>query len=271
MTLIKIVDKLFKTRNTKLPVVCVLGCKSIELVTPRVDDYEEKRLDCRCYLSDAHMEAILIRDRPYVLVTIGVQSDFPHISNAPFEIRKRWLHYETLPDLTQLGMDVYNHYLANMFETVIADDKPLVTVFTATYKTASQQIYRLFLSLKEQTYTNWEWIIVDDSDDYGETVTMLRSLAKQDHRIQVFKPWKHSGVIGKVKNWACSLGSGKILLEVDHDDELTNYALDSVVNGFKQFPEAGFLYTDCAEVLNDGTNVIYRGGLGLGVRFLYRR
>ena len=71
--------------------------------------------------------------------------------------------------------------------------------------------------------------------------SMLRSLAKQDHRIQVFKPWKHSGIIGKVKNWACSLGSGKILVELDHDDELTNYALDSVVNGFKQFPEAFFL------------------------------
>jgi glycosyltransferase involved in cell wall biosynthesis len=264
MTLMTIAHKLFKTRSAKLPVVCVFGCKSIELVTPGEGDYEEKRLDCRCYPSDAHLEGIIIRDRPHVLVTIGAQSDFPHISNAPFEIRKRWLHYETLPDLTKLGIDVYNQYLANMFEAARADDNPLVTVFTATYKTAGQQIYRLFLSLKEQTYTNWEWIIVDDSDDYGETLTMLRSLAKQDHRIQVFKPWKHSGIIGKVKNWACSLGSGKILVELDHDDELTNYALDSVVNGFKQFPEAGFLYTDCAEILNDGTNVTYREGWAWG-------
>ena len=80
------------------------------------------------------------------------------------------------------------------------------------------------VSLKEQTYTNWEWIIVDDSDDDGETFKMLSNLAKKDHRIQVFKPWEHSGIIGKVKNWACSLGKGHILVELDHDDELTDYA-----------------------------------------------
>jgi glycosyltransferase involved in cell wall biosynthesis len=264
MILTTIAKKLFRTRRTKLPVVCVFGYKSIDLVTPGVGDHEEKRLDCRCYPSDAHMERILIRDRPHVLVTIGDRSDFSNIGNAPFEIRKRWLHYDTLPDVTQLGIDVYHQYLANMFETEKVDDTPLVTVFTATYKTSGQQLQRLFDSLKEQTYTNWEWIIVDDSDDYGETVTRLRTYAKQDYRMQVFKPWKHSGCIGKVKNWACSLGSGQILLELDHDDELTNYALDSVVNGYKQFPEAGFLYTDCAEVLNDGTNVTYRDGWAWG-------
>ena len=150
-----------------------------------------------------------------------------------------------------------------MFHDGEADDHPLVTVFTPAYKTG-EKISRPFLSLKEQTYTNWEWIIVDDSDDDGKTFKMLSDLARKDHRIQVFKPWEHSGIIGRIKNWACSLGRGDILVELDHDDALTDYALDNVVRGFKQFPEAGFLYTDCAEIFEDGTNLTYRKGWAFG-------
>jgi len=255
--------KLFKVKSGKLPIICVLGHDDFELVTPILEDYEEKRLDCRCYSSDSNLEQILIRDRPNVIITIGSLPPFPNLTKAPFEIQKKWLHFDTMPDLTQLGIDAYNCYLTNMFNDRGADDNPLVTVFTAAYKTG-EKIYRPFQSLKEQTYTNWEWIIMDDSDDDGKTFKMLSNIAKKDHRIQVFKPWEHSGIIGKIKNWACSLGKGHILVELDHDDELTDYALDYVVKGFKQFPEAGFLYTDCAEIYEDGTNFTYREGWAFG-------
>jgi glycosyltransferase involved in cell wall biosynthesis len=255
--------KLFKLRNEKLPVICIFGHDDLELVTPICAEYEEKRLDCRCYVSDSNLEKVLTQDKPQVIITIGSLSSFPNLIKSPFEIRKRWLHFDTLPDLTQLGTDAYNRYLTNMFNDCEADTNPLITVFTPAYETG-RKIYRPFLSLKEQTYTNWEWIIVDDSDDDGITFKMLSNLAKKDHRIQVFKPWEHSGIIGKIKNWACSLGRGRILVELDHDDELTDYALDYVVKGFKQFPEAGFLYTDCAEVFEDGTNFTYREGWAFG-------
>lgn len=254
--------KLFKVSD-KLPTICIFGADNLNLVTPTNEDYEEDRLDCRCYSSDANLEEVLIKDRPNVIITIGNLSSFSNLTRAPFEIRKRWLHYDTLPDLTQLGIDAYDCYLKNVFGEQEADDNPLITVFTPTYRTG-EKIYRPYRSLKEQTYTNWDWIIVDDSDDNGETFKMLCNIAKKDHRIQVFKPWEHSGVIGKLKNWACSLGKGHILVELDHDDELTDYALDYVVKGFKQFPEAGFLYTDCAEVYEDGTNHTYREGWAFG-------
>ena len=261
--LMTIGTKLFKIKSEKLPIICIFGNDAFKLVTPISADYEENRLDCHCYPFDSNLETILIQDKPHVIITIGNRLSFPNLTKAPFEIQKRWLHYDTLPDLTQLGIDAYNCYLTNMFNDREADDNPLVTVFTPAYKTG-EKIHRPFLSLKEQTYTNWEWIIVDDSNDDEKTFKMLSNLAKKDHRIQVFKPWEHSGIIGKVKNWACSLGRGHILVELDHDDELTDYALDCVVKGFKQFPEAGFLYTDCAEILEDGTNFTYRDGWAFG-------
>lgn len=71
-------------------------------------------------------------------------------------------------------------------------------------------------------------------------------------------------MIGKLKNWACSLGKGQFLVELDHDDALTDYALDCIVKGFQQFPDAGFLYTHCAEILEDGTDYSYRKGWAFG-------
>jgi glycosyltransferase involved in cell wall biosynthesis len=258
-----IANKFFRPRSEELPVICVFGSDRFELVTPTWEDYEEKRLDCRCYSSDSRLERVLIKDKPQVLITIGKRHTFPNLIKAPFEVRKRWIHYDVLPDLNQLGLDAYNCYLRNLFDGHGEDDAPLVTVFTPAYKTG-EKIHRPFRSLKEQSYTNWEWILVDDSDDGGETFKMLNNLAKKDHRIQVFKPWEHSGVIGKLKNWACSLGKGHILIELDHDDALTDYALDCVVKGFRQFPDAGFLYTDCAEIFEDGSNFSYRKGWAFG-------
>ena len=255
--------KVFKV-NEKLPTICIFGCdNSFKLVTPVQEDYEEKRLDCRCYSSDSDLEQLLIQDRPHVIITIGHRSSFSNLIKAPIEIRKRWLHYDRLPPLTQLGIEAYHCYFKNVFNDGGEDDNPLVTVFTPTYKTG-EKLYRPFQSLKEQTYTNWEWIIVDDSDDNGKTFKMLSDVAKRDHRIQVFKPWEHSGIIGKVKHWACSLGKGHILVELDHDDELTHYALDDVVKGFRQYPEAGFLYTDCAEIYENRTSHTYRNGWAFG-------
>ena len=263
MKLMTLAGKLFLARSDKLPVICIFGRKDVELITPAEEGSEEKRLDCRCYSSDSNLEQVLVQDRPHVIITIGNRSSYPNLIKTPFDIQRRWLHYDTLPDLNQLGMSAYDRYLKNMFDGGETERQPLVTVFTPAYKTG-EKIQRPFRSLREQTYTNWEWVIVDDSDDDGKTFKMLSCLARQDHRIEVFKPWEHSGIIGRVKNWACSLAKGDILVELDHDDELTDYALDCVVQGFEQFPEAGFLYTDTAEIYEDGTSYTYRDGWAFG-------
>ncbi len=255
--------KILYGKGEKLPVVCVFGHEDFKLETPVMEEYEEKNLDCRCYPSDSELERALISDKPHVIVSVGDAFSFPHLRRAPFEVRKRWLHYDVLPDLAEVGVQVYDSYLRNLFHTPGKEEDPLVSIFTPAYNTG-EKIHRAFRSLEEQTYTNWEWILVDDSDDGGETFKNLCHLARKDHRVQVFKSWEHSGVIGKIKKWACSLAKGQILVELDHDDELTEYSLDHIVKGFQQFPEAGFLYTDCAEVLGDGTNVTYRNGWAFG-------
>ncbi len=130
MKLMTFVGKLFKAKGDKLPVICIFGCKDVELITPTENGDEEKRLDCRCYSSDSSLEQVLVQDRPHVLITIGNRSSFTELIQAPSDIRRRWLHYDTLPDRSWLGIDAYNCYLKNMFDGDGGDERPLVTVFT---------------------------------------------------------------------------------------------------------------------------------------------
>ena len=79
--LMTIANKLFKVRSEKLPIICIFGHDDFELVTPIWADYEEKRLDCRCYSSDSNLEQVLIKDRPHVIITIGHPSSFPNLED----------------------------------------------------------------------------------------------------------------------------------------------------------------------------------------------
>ena len=243
-----------------LPVVCIFGIENITLDSlGPVPDFETTKLDCRCYLTDDDLYAILAKDRPGVVISFGKDGDFPNLLRAPFDIRKRWINFYDMESMGEKGRATFFCYLHNQLEK--RDGPPLVTVFTPAYKTG-EKIRRPYESLVAQNYKDWEWVIMDDSDDDGVTFKMLCDLAQKDYRIRVYKSDRNSGVIGHVKRDACMLGRGDFLVELDHDDELTPIALEKVVAAYQKYPEAGFVYTDFAESFEDGTPVAYGAGWG---------
>ncbi len=249
--------------RAQLPVVCVFGAADITLRSAvSAPDIETTALDVHCFPDDRDLERILIERRPHVIVTFGVMSRFRHLMAAPFEVRRRWLHYDAADDLDRVGAEVFYCYLAVCIDE--RPDQPLVSVFTPVYRTGDRFL-RPLVSMKEQTYNNWEWIVWDDSDDDGRTAAMVKAHAALDHRIRLIRPERHSGVIGEVKYNACALSKGQILVELDHDDALTPDALARVVDAAREFPEAGFFYTDYAEV-DTGLNPLrYPDGWGYGL------
>lgn len=237
-----------------LPVVCVFGVLGIELHSYRLaPPYEETRMDCRCYLTDDCLDAILAKDRPSVIVSFGDRFDFENLCSAPEEVREMWINFSSTNNLEQVGISVFEMYLNNALS---GPKRPLVTVFTPAFRTGDK-IMRPLNSLQSQTYANWEWVIMDDSDDEGETFEMLSEMAGRDRRVRLYKEHRHSGCIGRLKRSACLLGRGEYLVELDHDDELTPKALELVVSAFTEHPECGFVYTDFAECFEDGSPVMY--------------
>jgi GT2 family glycosyltransferase len=226
-------------------------------------DEEATGFDLHAFADDTDLEVVLARVRPHVLVTFGRAESFARIWAAPLEVRRRWLHYDgTAVNPAAVAEAIMTAFVVNA-TTRRFPEHPLVSVFTPTYKTG-EKIRRPLRSLLAQSYTNWEWVVVDDSPDGGKTFSDVARLAQREPRVRVFQADRPCGIIGEVKRRACGLARGEILVELDHDDELTGDCLAHLVLAFQKFPEAGFAYTDCAEVSDTGENLSYAAGWGFG-------
>jgi glycosyltransferase involved in cell wall biosynthesis len=226
----------------------------------RISVYSESRraddFSVRVLADDRDIPAVLAESPAHVIFTFGDVASFPVLHGSPLEIRRRWTHFDDpQTDLGELALRALNSFV-DVATNDRFPDEPLVSVFTPTYRTGNR-ILRPYKSLVEQTYTNWEWVLYDDSPDDDDTIDLLSSLRASDPRVQLFFSDIPSGRIGEVKRRLCGLARGSILVELDHDDELTPNCLADIVEAFRTFPEAGFAYTDCAEIYESGLNATY--------------
>ena len=214
---------------------------------------------------------------PRVYVSVG-ESDkqFATLYALPYYERKRWLHYKSATDikpaylfycwLKRTDSLPENKIIPN---TNFSSDTPLVSVFTAAYK-SKEKIQRPYRSLLKQTYSNWEWVIVDDSGDEDATYNQ-DLLPLDDPRVRRYRQDHRNGYIGATKRYAAGLCTGEILVEVDHDDELTDDCLEKIVHTFQQHPECGFAYGDCADSYVGSNNSHWYGwDCGFGYDIYYR-
>jgi glycosyltransferase involved in cell wall biosynthesis len=214
---------------------------------------------------------------PRVYVSLGPEwIEFSSLVALPFHEKKLWLHFSSPEEVNPNHLFYcFLKYSDPMPEnkTVppnrFSSDTPLVSIFTASYR-SKDKIQRPYQSLLKQTYSNWEWVIVDDSGDedktYHETLLPL-----SDPRVRRYRQDTHNGYIGATKRYAAGLCTGEILVEVDHDDELTPDCLEKIVRVFQQNPECGFAFGDCTEVYVDSKSAHWYGwDCGMGYSVYYR-
>lgn len=244
-----------------LIVVCIFGTnEKLEFKCPVIKGTEAEEYDCHFYPDDTHLNTILREIRPQVILSLGELANFKNLLNMPLSIRKTWIHKQQY--YPGIGSELINVFIDDVTK-IRFPERPLVSVFTPAYQSGGL-IQKPYRSLLEQNYNDWEWVIYDDSNDGGKTFRELEDLAATDFRISVYKSSQHCGNIGEVKRRNASLCKGSILLELDHDDKLTNNALGDVVTAFKQFPDAGFAYSDCAEVSDQEVNLTYGNSYAFG-------
>lgn len=226
---------------------------------------ESHDFECVNFSEKDDLNQIIREHNPSVFITTGDSTySYGQLNNAPFSVRRKWIHVNDInPDDGNIGDVAYNCFIDAALNVERNDADPLISCFTPTYRTGNR-IERVFSSLQNQWHTNWEWVLYDDSNDNDETYRMLCKLAERDHRIKVFKSHKNSGIIGETKRYAAGLCTGKYLVELDHDDVLTPWALDHVKKGFAEYPEGKFLYTDASEVFETGGCVNYGDFWGFG-------
>ncbi|MBT2728959.1 glycosyltransferase family 2 protein [Bacillus sp. ISL-75] len=131
-----------------------------------------------------------------------------------------------------------------------------VSIITPTYN-ASKFITETIHSVKEQTFTNWEMIIVDDCS-LDNTVDIVKQEMVHDSRIKLFELKENSGP-ANARNRAIAAAKGNYLAFLDSDDLWLPQKLERQVV-FMEKNDLAFSYTDY-RIMNengDKTDVVFR-------------
>lgn len=115
------------------------------------------------------------------------------------------------------------------------------SIITPTHKT--EYLPDLYRTLSNQTYTDWEWILYLNGSADENTLT---SDILSDERVLVYHdvPCDQSSNVGYLKNKAFHLGTGDVLVEMDHDDVLVPTCLEELEKAYRENPDVGFVFSD---------------------------
>ena len=193
------------------------------------------------------------------IITIGDNINYLPLNELSFEFRKKWIHVdEFIPKI--IARRIVEVFLNNINRPRPQEVK-LFSIFVSTYNTPSAMFDRLFKSLENQTYKNWDLFVIDDSP-LGTTAERIEKM--HDPRITVIRNVTNHGNIGFNKRTVAMMCDGDYLVEMDHDDELTPDCLELLNKAFEQFPDTDFVYSHAMEEI-DGHEVNYGDHFAYGL------
>lgn len=127
----------------------------------------------------------------------------------------------------------------------------LVSILTPTYNT-EKFIRATIESVQNQTYQNWEMILVDDAST-DQTVSIIEEFSKKDSRIKLFKLEKNSGN-GFARNAALDKASGKYIAYLDADDLWFSDKLEKQIH-FLKAKNQPFTFSYYDSIDEEGNNL----------------
>lgn len=130
-------------------------------------------------------------------------------------------------------------------------ENPLISVLCASYN-HEKYVGCFVKSLQNQTYSNWELIIVDDCSSDGN-VAEIKKLAASEPRIHLFEQPYNQGP-GAALNKAFAESKGEIIIDMASDDTIKNDYFEYAVNTFKTRSQVGAIYSSL-DVMDENNKV----------------
>lgn len=115
---------------------------------------------------------------------------------------------------------------------------PRVSVLTPIYNTNPQYLRECIESILNQTYTDFEFLILNDSPDNTEIESIVKEYAKHDKRIKYHKNAKTMG-ISESRNKLLDMAHGEYIATFDHDDISLPDRLKKEVDFLDENPDYG--------------------------------
>lgn len=128
--------------------------------------------------------------------------------------------------------------------------RPLISVVIPVYNVAEMQLRDCIESVRQQTYQNWELILVDDCSSWPSVRENLREYEGVE-RIRIIYREKN-GNISEATNTGIEAALGEFLAFADCDDILAENALYEVAKILNEHPECDFIYSDEDKLTEDG-------------------
>ena len=110
-----------------------------------------------------------------------------------------------------------------------------ITIFTPLYNRA-HLLRRIFESLRNQTYKDFEWVIVDDgSNDNSKEVVNKFNDSSHDFSIRYF--YQKNGGKHRAINHGVKEARGELFIMLDSDDSFPKKSLETIVGYYKQIKD----------------------------------
>jgi len=152
--------------------------------------------------------------------------------------------------LLDSGIQVVRGVIPQLYDSISGNALPVISLLTPVYNTENVALQELIECVKNQSYPNWELILVDDASPEPRIKIDLLRYAGSDARIKIILRPKNGG-ISAATNDALAAATGSYIGMLDHDDILTKDALFEVARVINAWPEVDFIYSD--EDKTDGT------------------
>jgi glycosyltransferase involved in cell wall biosynthesis len=139
----------------------------------------------------------------------ALEKDWVYIGKESYQHSQKF----SLEKMTKDYIDLYRQVLKTK---MLEEDRPLVSVITSLYD-AEKYIEETVKSVINQTYKNWEMIIVDDcSSDSSRDI--VRRLKGKDNRIKLIESKTNFGGPARPRNIGLENAKGKCIAFLDSDD-----------------------------------------------------
>src|SRR3989344_2950402 len=119
----------------------------------------------------------------------------------------------------------------------------VISIIVPVFNTPDDFLRQCIESVINQTYENWELILVDDASILPSVKNTVREYTKKDKRVKyLFR--QENGNICQASNEGLAVAKGEYIGFLDHDDLLWPNALYEVIKILNQKPHVQFIYTD---------------------------
>ena len=123
----------------------------------------------------------------------------------------------------------------------MSSDAPLFSIVTPVYNPPLDVLETMVQSVLDQTFTDWELILVDDCSPDERVRELLRDVAAREPRVRLIER-SENGHIVVASNDGVDAARGEFIALLDHDDLLVPKALAHMARAIATDPEVDYLY-----------------------------